>query len=413
MSKKNGLAHDEVFSILPDNKSNLWICTTYGLSQYNQRLKVFRNFDITNGGSHNELLNKSWLLKSKEIIIGGNKGFYIFNPDEIHDNVKPSPIVITDFKIFNRSIDTYGKNSPLKCQVNFTDEINISETDNVFSFEFSILDYRFSEKNEYQYKLEGFDKEWNISSIDNRVVTYTNLEGGTYVLKIKGCNSDGIWNNEEKSVIVNITPKFHKTWWFKLISGLIILSFFWLLIQQRFNKLKKQIKEKHHNQNIQKLVDERSTLTLLNNELESDLEEKVKELAAVKLYIQNKDENLTKLRSELQDILDQVKTTLRPQVIAIIKSIDQELKQKKGWDAFKENIDVLQNDLIKLLADEFPKLTKKDLIVCTHIRMAKTNKDIATQLNISLQSVEMARYRIRKKMDLDPKITLNDFLARY
>ena len=71
------------------------------------------------------------------------------------------------------------------------------------------------------------------------------------------------------------------------------------------------------------------------------------------------------------------------------------------------------DDLIKLLADEFPKLTKKDLIVCTHIRMAKTNKDIATQLNISLQSVEMARYRIRKKMDLDPKITLNDFLARY
>ena len=323
------------------------------------------------------------------------------------------PIVLTDFKIFNKSVNTYGNKQPLECVIDKAENIEISQRDNVFAFEMAVLDYRYPEKNEYQYKLEGFDKEWNSTTADNRTITYTNLEGGKYLFKYKGCNSDGIWDSEIREVKITISPLFYNTWWFRVLLLLIIISTIYLIVNQKINKLKKEIKKKHTDQNIQKLIDDKAEIAILYNELECDLDEKIKELATVKLYMQNKDENLVKLRAELKELLEQVKTTVKPQVVTIIKNIDQELKQKNGWDAFKENLDVLQNDFIKRIADNFPKLTQKDLIVCAYIRMAKTNKDIANHLNISLQSVEMARYRIRKKMDLDAKITLNDFLARF
>jgi two-component sensor histidine kinase len=102
-----------------------------------------------------------------------------------------------------------------------TDEINLSYDDNVFSFEFAALSFTAPQKNQYAYKLEGFDPEWNYVGT-KRDVTYTNLDPGEYVFRVKGSNNDGVWNEAGASIRVIIAPPFWETWWFRVAVMLVL-----------------------------------------------------------------------------------------------------------------------------------------------------------------------------------------------
>jgi len=143
------------------------------------------------------------------MFFGGINGFNAFHPDSVKDNPHIPPIVITDFKIFNQSvpIGTNG-HSYLQKSIMETEEITLFYKDNFFSFEFSALDYTIPEKNQYAYMLQGFDREWIYSST-RRYASYTNLDPGDYIFRVKGSNSDGIWNEVGTSVRITITPP----WW--------------------------------------------------------------------------------------------------------------------------------------------------------------------------------------------------------
>lgn len=414
LTSNQGLAHNEVFAVHSDGRESIWISSSNGLSQYNQSTKSFRNFDIATSNSPNELLNKSWMLSTGEILVAGNSGFYIFNPQNVYEDVFVSPIVFTDFKVFNKSVYHVPETSHiLKSDLNTIDEITLDQDFNVFSFQFSVLDFRNPNQNEYQYMLDGFDKDWTITGASNRVATYTNLDAGTYTFKVRGCNSDGIWSHTVKEIKIRIIPPFYKTWYFKLVLIIIVLLLLFYLFLLKFKTLSEKVKAKIVDINYKKLQAENTHFLELNNELESELDEKSKELATLRLFIQKREDNMQAVKSILADSLAESGSLGKTKASEIISLLNQELKEKNSWDAFKENIDVLQNDFIKKLANEYTKLTQKDLIVCAYIKMAKSNKDIANNLNISIQSVEMTRYRIRKKMQLNSRVSLNDFLARY
>ncbi len=414
ITSKQGLAHDEIFAVHSDGKDNIWISSSNGLSQYNQSTNNFRNFDIANSDSPNELLNKSWMLSTGEILVSGNSGFYIFNPLNVYEDIFVSPIVITDFRIFNKSVFHLPQNHDiLKSDLNSISELTIGQNYNVFSFQFSVLDFRNPNQNEYQYMLEGFDKDWTITGAGNRVATYTNLDAGTYTFKVKGCNSDGIWSNTVKEIKVKIVPPFYKTWYFRLLLILVLLGVLFYLFLLKFKTISEKVKAKIVDFNYKKIETENIHLTELTNELENDLDEKSKELATLRLFMQEREDNLQAVKTILSNSVTEGGALPKSKTSEIISLLAQGLKEKNSWDAFKENIDVLQNDFIKKLALQYPKLTQKDLIVCAYIKMAKSNKDMANHLNISIQSIEMTRYRIRKKMELNSKISLNDFLIRY
>ncbi len=128
-------------------------------------------------------------LDNDLILFGSTKGLNIFDPKNIKlSSYKPN-VVITDFQIFNKSVKI-GENSPLKESIRTIDEIILSHDQNVFSFEFAALDYNSSQSIEYAYKMEGFDKDW-IESGKRRFVTYTNLDPGKYIFKVKSTNADG------------------------------------------------------------------------------------------------------------------------------------------------------------------------------------------------------------------------------
>jgi len=147
--------------------------------------------------------------------------------------------------------------------------------------------------------------------------------------------------------------------------------------------------------------------------LEVDLEQKIREVTAANAFIQSRKGRLTKLKSQFLSVSNQIEPKARRELLQLIQEVDQELKDEKGMQEFIENIDTLQDGFISRLAHAFPNLTQKDLIICAYIRMGMSNKEMACQLGISSQSIEMSRYRIRKKMVLTRAYTLNDFLIRF
>ena len=139
------------------------------------------------------------------------------------------PLLITDFQIFNKSV-AVNQNSILNSSLLNTKEITLSYKQNVFSFQFAALEFISPQKIQYAYKMDGFDKDW-VQSGSRRFVTYTNLNPGEYIFKVKSTNSDGIWNNNTSELKVIITPPWWQTTWAIGIYILIFLLGIWGIVK--------------------------------------------------------------------------------------------------------------------------------------------------------------------------------------
>lgn len=237
---EDGLCDNSIRGILTDNRNNLWISTTNGLSKFNPVKNIFKNYDVSDGLQSKEF-NDNACYKDKDGVMyfGGVNGFNFFNPDEIRDNHYIPNIVITDFQIFNHSVNNSRDNPFIRKNITETDEITLTYRESVFSFEFASLIYNNSPKNQYAYKMEGFDKDW-IYCGARRQATYTNLNHGEYVFRVKGSNNDGIWNEEGTSIKIIITPPFWKTWWFKSLGLMSIAGASGLAYRQKLSKVEKE-----------------------------------------------------------------------------------------------------------------------------------------------------------------------------
>jgi len=247
--KEDGLPENIVFSILEDDDHNLWITTKNHLSKFNRKTETFKTFNKGNGVPIEEFYFNSVLKASNgKMYFGGINGMIEFHPDSLINNSYVPPILLTDFKISNKSVgikkDSLTKKGlfVLNKNINVTDTISLSYLDNNFSFEFAALDYVYSLSNQYAYRMKGFNDEWIYTNADNRSATYTNLDPGSYVFEVKGSNNDGVWNEAGKSVVVVITPPWWKTNW---AYSLYIIGFFGALfgfIQWRGLRLKRERK---------------------------------------------------------------------------------------------------------------------------------------------------------------------------
>ena len=239
----DGLPDNSVNSIVEDEKGNLWLGTGSGISFFDVNEETFTNFSSADGINGTMMNPESALkLNNNFILIGSTKGLNIFDPQKIQlSSYKPN-LVITDFQIFNKSVNI-GENSPLTENIHTTNKIVLSYDQDVFSFEFAALDYNSSESIQYAYKMEGFDDEW-INSGKRRFVTYTNLDPGKYEFKVKSTNADGVWNNNITSIKIEMRPPWWKTLW--AYSLYIILIFLGLVGIRSFElnraKLRNELK---------------------------------------------------------------------------------------------------------------------------------------------------------------------------
>jgi signal transduction histidine kinase/ligand-binding sensor domain-containing protein/AraC-like DNA-binding protein len=240
---KDGIPNNVIQAIEEDDNGNLWLSTNKGISRFDPKMISFRNYEITDGlqsNSFNRL--SSFRNKKGEIYFGGINGVNYFHPDSIADNTFQPPVYFTELQVFNKPVSFREEHAPIAQPIDEAKEIKLSYKESVFSLEFAALNYTSPEKNQYAYKLEGFDDRWNIVG-PQRKATYTNLDAGNYILRVKATNNDGIWNEQGNSIRITITPPFWKTWWAKiiyvvlLVTALIILRFILLQRMKVRNRL--------------------------------------------------------------------------------------------------------------------------------------------------------------------------------
>ncbi|HEY3475410.1 MAG TPA: two-component regulator propeller domain-containing protein, partial [Anaerolineales bacterium] len=212
-TEKQGLPNNMVLGILEDYSGNLWLTTNNGLAQFDPRAKTFHVYDASDGLQSNEFNSNAYFRTRGGILyVGGINGFNSFNPVNIKPNPVPPQVAITGFEVFNE---------PLQIDLSGRTPIELSYKEDFISFEFAAFDFQAPQKNQFAYKLEGFDEDW-IQAGNRRFATYTNLPGGQYVFRVKASNSDGIWNETGAAIPVFITPPVWQTWWF--IGSLIVVA---------------------------------------------------------------------------------------------------------------------------------------------------------------------------------------------
>lgn len=313
----NGLPNNIINAITEDNDGYLWLSTNRGLSRFDPKNNSFRNYDVHDGLQDNEFNGGAFFKSSTgEIFFGGMNGFNSFFPSEILDNPNIPPIVITDFKIFNRSVLLRKNNSEIPADydliyldktISETELLTLSYKHNFFSFDFAALDFAAPNKNTYAYKLEGFDADW-IYSGNRRYASYTNLDPGEYIFRVKGANNDGVWNDDGTFVKIIITPPFWKTWWFLTIFWSIVVVT--VLVTARYvttRKLKKQIEKLEREREMEK---ERTRISRdMHDEVGSSLTEIAIISEIVKKNINKPEEvvgHLNNISSQIAEIIDNI-----------------------------------------------------------------------------------------------------------
>jgi len=241
-SEKGGLSENLSWELLQDNQGFIWLLTARGLSKFDPETETFKDYDAPDQ-FRTDKLKAFCKSKTGEIVVCGMNGIVIFDPKLLKDDPFKPLIVITDFQVFNKSVPIFKgglyEKRPhslfLDKHISDTDEITLSYKEDVFSFEFAALHYALPEKNQYAYKMEGFDKEWNYVG-HKRTATYTNLDPGEYVFRVKGSNKDDVWNEEGTSLKITITPPWWLTWWASTLLGLVILGMLYSLRRYELNR---------------------------------------------------------------------------------------------------------------------------------------------------------------------------------
>lgn len=202
-----------IHGIQEDASGRLWLSTNHGLSRFNPETREVESFDLANGLQSLQFhLGASLKTGDGRLLFGSWDGFYEFDPQAIKPNSFAPAVVLTSLRIFNKSVD-------LASVFSADDEITFSPTDKIFSIEFAALDYTFPRRNLYQYMMEGLGDKW-IELNDTHEVTFTNLDPGRYVFRVKASNSDQIWNEPStRAVRVVISPPLWATWWFRAIMA--------------------------------------------------------------------------------------------------------------------------------------------------------------------------------------------------
>ncbi len=255
LSQVDGLANDVVYGVQADDSGRLWLSTNYGISQYDPASGAIRNLH-RNDGLQSEEFNFGAHYRSAdgELFFGGHNGYNAFRPDGIERAGSPPPLMLTG---------VFRGNEPLRAgePIDPEEGIEIGHRDDTVSFEFAALDFAAPARNQYRYKLEGFDGEW-IELGNRRRVTYTDLDAGSYLLRVQAANSAGIWNEAGLSVPLAVRPAPWNTWWAWLGYGIAFLG---LVLATWYGHRRKIAREEEYSRRLELEVRERTGKLLERN----------------------------------------------------------------------------------------------------------------------------------------------------
>lgn len=364
-----------------------------------------------------------YTLNNRNIFIGSNNGVIHLNLEKY--NASPRALHV----LFNKIISiAAGKDSLLNNGYFINAQNNIqafqpaddipflSPRGNSIRFEY-IANNFIDNNTTYSYKLEGFDNDWSTWSLKSDK-DYTNLPYGRYVFKVKAKDNFGNYS-PYISYAFYIKPFWYQTLLAKFIYLLLTVFTVYLLIKivRRRMQLQKEKYEKEqaqlkHIHELELEHNEREIIDLKNKNLENVINFKNKELATATMNLYKRSRLLSKLQNDLSDVARKIdERENRKDINKVVKLIEEEEKQNSDWEQFSIHFDDVHNHFLKRIKEIYPDLTPSEIKLAAYLKINLSSKEIAQILNISLKGVEVARYRLRKKLKIETDVNLVSFLS--
>jgi signal transduction histidine kinase/ligand-binding sensor domain-containing protein/CheY-like chemotaxis protein len=373
--QENGLPGNFILTLEEDQNHNLWMSTSNGLSNLiitkdskgDTFSYTFRNYDEFDGLQGNEFNEKAILKTRKgEMFFGGPNGFNVIDPSSMQSQNIKAAIVFTDFQIFNKSISNkkpFNNHYLLKKSITYADEIRLKHDENVFTIEFSNLNFIHPERRKYMYRLDNFKDEWFMSESKERKVTYTNLDPGKYIFRVRSTNNNGSWNDQEAQLAIIILPPWWETLFIKIFSIVFITSvvvgfyyyrIFQLNQQKRLLEMKVNVRTNDLSDANFKLYKRQKEILVQNMELEkhrNNLEQLVQERTNELEIALKKVKESDRLKSAfLANMSHEIRTPMNA-IIGFSSLLDNPDITNKERDDFINQIHTNSESLLMLIND--------------------------------------------------------------
>ncbi|MGI9248851.1 MAG: two-component regulator propeller domain-containing protein [Woeseiaceae bacterium] len=234
-AQDKGLPNNVVYGIRPDDAGQLWLSTNHGLTRFdpaNRSVKAFHKMH----GLQDEEFNFGAHYKARDgrLVFGGMKGFNAFSPRKLQETKVQPRVVLTGIEVLNESVTADGSLSQLS-------QIELGHRDDIVSFEFAALDFTDPSRNLYAYKLEGFDQDFvNIGNL--RRVSYTNLDAGRYVFRVRAASADSVWNHEGVALPIMVHAAPWQTVWAYIAYAVIAIALVLTLFRHQQKRLRREEK---------------------------------------------------------------------------------------------------------------------------------------------------------------------------
>jgi DNA-binding CsgD family transcriptional regulator len=300
--------------------------------------------------------------------------------------------------------------------------ITLPYKSNSVNFVFSATSFEGNGEVVHQYYLEKFEKSWSEWTSQTQK-EYTNLGEGKYTFHVRSRNVYGEVS-KEMTFTFYIQPPWYRTTWAYMIYVITIMSALYTsfgLLDRKHKKEKRimnlqQQKELIRKDNEMELLAQKTQeeITRLKNEkLEAELMHMNKELGTSTVLILNKNEFISGVKDNLRSISKKSTEEVSKELTRLVRDIETNLSSDHDWEHFQLHFDNVHGDFSRRFKTSYPVLSPQDMKLSAYLRMNLSTKEIAHLLNISVRGVEISRYRLRKKLQLDRKLNLQEYILNF
>lgn len=361
-------------------------------------------------------------LENRQIVLNSNNGFFVMRPQK-KDAAKTNHVMVS--RIY--STNTGDTLVYMRCPELVKEEVVLPHSLNSIRIEYVMPEYRGEKGVLYSCYLEGYEKEMSTMSHSSSK-EYTKLEKGKYIFHVKARNLvDG--TESESQIVIRILPAWYETWWAYLLYIILAVTGMWALLrymnlraEKELRKVKKekerQMKEQQMEFHLAEEKKEKELAKLRSKQLEVELKHKSSELSDSAMNLVRKNDMLQAIDQNMEQLSESVrreetKARLVKKIGDIRKEIKMHMNDDDNWNKFEENFNLVYDNFSQKIMEAFPQLKKSDLKLCVYLRMGLSSKEMASLLNTSVRSIETARYRLRKKLDIDTGSNLTDFIQSF
>ena len=335
-------------------------------------------------------------ISNEEYLIGTSNGYIIYNKDV--------PDTQVDYNIQLNSVHANKLEGP-KTKLNFTEETLLPNKTNNIEFSYSLPFFGKIINSKYQYQLIGLSDNWSEWSTESKQL-FENLPYGSYTFNVRGKVGNKLTKN-----IASFNFEIERPWFLSnmAIAIYILISLITILIIHNFYRAyyvrqqSKLLEDAQRKIELNEMETSQKLIELKNEKLKQDVENKSRELAISTMSLIKKNEFLNRVKNEL-------KAAENPKIKSVIKLINNNINNTDDWQFFEEAFNNADKDFLKKIKTLHPNLTPNDLKLCAYLRLNLSSKEIAPLLNISSRSVEVKRYRLRKKMNLSHELSLTNYI---